>query len=65
MKDRQYAGSMRSIGTDSFLEIANGTGLCLCQGHPNAAGAFIDIDKFEQFKVVIEDLMDNYEEYTD
>lgn len=54
LKDGQYAGSMRSVGTESFLEIANSTGLCLCQGHPNAAGAFIDEDKFEQFKEVIE-----------
>ena len=55
LRDGQYAGSMRSVGTDNFLEIANGTGLCLCQGHPNAAGAFIDEDKFEQFKEVIEE----------
>lgn len=55
LKDGQYAGSMRSVGTDNFLEIANGTNLCLCQGHPNAAGAFIDEDKFEQFKEVIEE----------
>ncbi len=60
-KDGQYAGSMRSIGTDNFLEIANGTGLCLCQGHPNAAGAFIDEDKFEQFKEVIEDKLKDIE----
>lgn len=53
-KDGQYAGSMRSVGTDNFLEIANGTNLCLCQGHPNAAGAFIDENKFEQFKEVVE-----------
>lgn len=60
-KDGQYAGSMRSIGTDNFLEIANGTSLCLCQGHPNAAGAFIDEDKFEQFKEVIEDKLKDIE----
>ena len=60
-KDGQYAGSMRSIGTDNFLEIANGTGLCLCQGHPNAAGAFIDEDKFEQFKEVIENKLKDIE----
>ena len=54
-RDGQICGSMRSVGTESFLEIANGTGLCLCQGHPNAAGAFIDEDKFEQFKEVIEE----------
>ena len=55
LKDGQYAGSMRSIGTKSMLEIANSTGLCLCQGHENASGAFIQEDEFEQFKEVIED----------
>lgn len=61
IRDGQYQGSMRSVGTDNFLEIANGTGLCLCQGHPNAAGAFIDIDKFEQFKEVIEEELKDVE----
>jgi single-stranded-DNA-specific exonuclease len=61
IRDGQYAGSMRSVGTENFLEIANGTGLCLCQGHPNAAGAFIDIDKFEQFKGVIEEALSDIE----
>lgn len=61
LRNGQYAGSMRSIGTDNFLEIANGTGLCLCQGHPNAAGAFIDADKFEQFKEVIEEELKDIE----
>jgi single-stranded-DNA-specific exonuclease len=61
LKDGQYAGSMRSVGTDNLLEVANGTGLCLCQGHPNAAGAFIDVDKFEQFKEVIEDKLKDVE----
>ena len=61
LRDGQYAGSMRSIGTESFLEIANGTNLCLCQGHPNAAGAFIDEDKFEQFKEAIEEELKDIE----
>ena len=61
LKDGQYQGSMRSIGTESMLEIANGTNLCLCQGHPNASGAFIDVDKFEQFKNVIEDELKDVE----
>jgi single-stranded DNA-specific DHH superfamily exonuclease len=61
LKNGQYCGSMRSIGTDDFLVMANGTGRCLCQGHPNAAGAFIDIDKFEQFKEVIEGALRNVE----
>lgn len=61
LRDGQWAGSMRSVGTESFLEIANGTGLCLCQGHPNAAGAFIQEDKFEQFKEVIEEELKDIE----
>lgn len=61
LKDGQYQGSMRSVGTESFLEIANSTNLCLCQGHPNAAGAFIEIDKFEQFKDVIEEELEGVE----
>ena len=61
LKDEQYCGSMRSVGTDNFLELANGTGMCLCQGHPNAAGAFIDEDKFESFKSVIEEELKDIE----
>ena len=61
LRDGQYAGSMRSVGTESFLEIANGTNLCLCQGHPNAAGAFIDEDKFEEFKEIIEEELKDIE----
>lgn len=60
-RDGQYAGSMRSMGTENFLEIANGTGLCLCQGHPNAAGAFIDVNDFEQFQAVIEEELKDIE----
>ena len=54
LKDGQYAGSMRAVGVENMLAISNSTGLCLCQGHPLASGAFIDEDKFEQFKEVIE-----------
>lgn len=61
LKDKQWVGSMRSVGTDNFLEMTNNTGLCLCQGHPNAAGAFIDEDKLEQFKEVIEDELKDIE----
>ena len=61
LRNGQYAGSMRSVGTNNFLEIANGTRLCLCQGHPNAAGAFIDGDKFEQFKATIEEELKDVE----
>jgi single-stranded-DNA-specific exonuclease len=61
LKDGQYQGSMRSVGTDDFLTIANGTGRCLCQGHPNAAGAFIDKEDFELFKRDIEECLRYYE----
>ena len=61
LKDGQYAGSMRAVGVDDFLTIANGTGRCLCQGHPNAAGAFIDEEDFEAFKRDIEECLRYYE----
>jgi single-stranded-DNA-specific exonuclease len=61
LKNGQYAGSMRAIGVDNFLEIANSTGRCLCQGHPNAAGAFIDEEDFEFFKRDIEECLRYYE----
>lgn len=61
LKDGQYAGSMRAVGVDDFLTIANGTGRCLCQGHPNAAGAFIDEEDFELFKRDIEECLKYYE----
>ena len=61
LKDDQYCGSMRSVGTDNFLEIANGTGKCLCQGHPNAAGSFINVADFEEFKIEIEDKLKDIE----
>ena len=60
-RDKQYAGSMRAVGVDDFLTIANGTGRCLCQGHPNAAGAFIDEEDFEAFKRDIEECLRYYE----
>jgi single-stranded-DNA-specific exonuclease len=61
LKDDQYVGSMRSVGTDNFLEIANGTEKCLCQGHPNAAGAFINVVDFDQFKIDIEEKLKDVE----
>lgn len=60
-KGDRLAGSMRAVGCENFLEIANETGLCLCQGHPLAAGAFIDKDKFDEFKEVIEEKLKNIE----
>ena len=53
----EKSGSMRAMGVDNMLEIANNTGLCACYGHPLASGAFIDADKFDLFKEVIEDVL--------
>ena len=61
LKEDQYTGSMRSVGTDNFLEIANSTGMCLCQGHPNAAGAFINVVDFDEFKIAIEEELKDVE----
>ena len=61
LKDGQWAGSMRAIGVENMLKISNETGLCLCQGHPLASGAFIKEDDFEQFKDVIEEVLKNVE----
>lgn len=61
LKDGQWAGSMRAIGVENMLKIANETGLCLCQGHPLASGAFIKEDDFERFKDVIEEVLKNVE----
>ena len=61
LEDGQWAGSMRAIGVENMLKIANETGLCLCQGHPLASGAFIKEDDFEQFKDVIEEVLKDVE----
>ena len=61
LKEDQYAGSMRSVGTDNFLEIANSTDKCICQGHPNAAGAFIKAVDFDEFKTEIEEKLKDIE----
>jgi single-stranded-DNA-specific exonuclease len=61
LKDGQWAGSMRAIGVENMLKIANETGLCLCQGHPLASGAFIKEDDLEQFKDVIEEVLKDVE----
>jgi single-stranded-DNA-specific exonuclease len=61
LKDGQYQGSMRAIGVENMLKMANGTGLCVCQGHPLASGAFIMENDFEQFKKEIEGRLKNVE----
>jgi len=61
LKDGQYAGSMRAVGVHNMLEMSNATGLCVCQGHPLASGAFIKEEEFEQFKEVIEGALKDVE----
>lgn len=61
LKEGQYQGSMRAIGVDNMLKMSNGTGLCVCQGHPLASGAFIVENDFEQFKKEIEGRLKNVE----
>ena len=59
--DNTYAGSMRAIGVDDFAKIVNDTGIGQCMGHELAAGAFIPIDKFDEFKDKIEDVLKDVE----
>ena len=61
LKDGQYAGSMRAVGVDNMLEISNDTGLCVCQGHPLASGAFINEVDFDGFKIAIEEKLKDVE----
>jgi single-stranded-DNA-specific exonuclease len=55
LKGDQYAGSMRAVGVENMLELSNGTGLCLCEGHPLASGAIIKAVDFDEFKIAIDD----------
>ena len=57
----QYAGSMRAVGVDNFAQIVNDTGIGQCMGHELAAGSFIPIDKFEEFKNKIEEVLEDVE----
>lgn len=55
----EYCGSMRAIGLTDFAKIVNDTNIGRCLGHELAAGAFIPVDRFEEFKEKIEnDLKD-------
>ena len=56
-----YAGSMRAVGVQNFAQIVNDTGIGKCMGHELAAGAFIPIDRFEEFKEIIEDVLKDVE----
>lgn len=61
LKGDQYAGSMRAVGVDNMLAMSNDTGLCVCQGHPLASGAFIKAVDFDEFKIVIEEKLKDVE----
>jgi single-stranded-DNA-specific exonuclease len=61
LKGDQFAGSMRAVGVENMLELSNGTGLCLCEGHPLASGAIIKEIDFDEFKIVIEDKLKDIE----
>lgn len=57
----QYAGSMRAVGVENFAQIVNDTEIGKCMGHELAAGAFIPIDRFDEFKNRIEEVLDKIE----
>lgn len=59
--DKDYAGSMRAVGVENFAKIVNDTGIGKCMGHELAAGALIPIDRFEEFKDKIEDVLKDAE----
>ncbi len=57
----EYCGSMRGIGLSDFSKIVNDTGIGRCLGHELAAGAFISVDRFEEFKEAIENVLEDVE----
>ena len=59
--DNIYAGSMRAVGVENFAKIVNDTGIGKCLGHELAAGAFIPVDRFDEFQNKIEDELSNVE----
>lgn len=54
-------GSMRSVGTDDFAAMINGTGLALAKGHENASGFECEEDMFDMFTIVIEEQLKDIE----
>lgn len=60
-EDGEYCGSMRGIGLSDFSKIVNDTGIGRCLGHELAAGAFIPINRFEEFKEQIENVLKDVE----
>lgn len=60
-KNGIYAGSMRATGLENFAQIVNDTGIGQCMGHELAAGAFIPVERFDEFKVKIEEVLKDVE----
>lgn len=56
-----FAGSMRAVGVENFAQIVNDTGVGTCMGHELAAGSFIPVDRFEEFKNKIEEALKDVE----
>lgn len=63
LKDRpnKYVGSMRASEGLDFKTLCEDTGLCFVAGHLEAAGIEINYDKFENFRIAIEDKLSNVE----
>ena len=59
--EQTFGGSMRAVGLQNFTQIVNDTGIGQCMGHELAAGAFIPIDRFDEFKHTIEDALRDVE----
>ena len=59
--DNTFGGSMRAVGLENFAQIVNDTNIGQCMGHELAAGAFIPIDRFDEFRAAIEEALKNIE----
>ena len=52
---------MRAKGVASFKDYIDEIGIGWCEGHENAAGIGIPVDKFDEFKAAIEDALQDVE----
>ena len=59
--DSTFGGSMRAVGMQNFAQVVNDTGIGQCMGHELAAGAFIPVDRFNEFKDKIEESLQDVE----
>ena len=57
----EFSGSMRAKGVASFKDYIDEVGIGWCEGHENAAGIGIPVDKLDEFKVAIEDALQDVE----